>query len=60
MLWQQKKGYMNMFNVVAILAIMVLIPVATYCFYANYRINEKNRIASETTPLWRDIFLPPK
>lgn len=51
---------MNMFNLVSILAIMVLIPIAIYCFYANYRINEKKRIASETTPLWRKIFLPPK
>lgn len=51
---------MNMYNIISILIIMALIPFAIYCFYANFRINSKKKIASETTPLWRDIFLPPK
>lgn len=51
---------MSMFDVISILAIMVLIPFAIYCFYVNYCINENNRIASETTPLWQKILLPPK
>mgnify|MGYP005909215305 CR=1 FL=1 len=51
---------MNTYNIISILTIMVLIPFSIYCFYANYRINENKRIASETTPLWRKIFLPPK
>lgn len=51
---------MSMYNIISILSIMVLIPFSIYCLYANYRINEKKSIASETTPLWRKIFLPPK
>lgn len=59
MLWQQRKGAMKVFDIISIISIMILTPFAIFCFYINYKINEKKSISSESISVWKKIFLPP-
>mgnify|MGYP000849035401 CR=1 FL=1 len=50
---------MKMFDIISIISIMILTPFAIFCFYVNYKINEKKSISSESISLWKKILLPP-